>query len=85
MKIYYEVENDARKALPYAGELIRMFPENLVFRFNQLLLFDELNMQEELRKGYDQLLELMNKNEQLTEKQRAHLLEECNDMLEIER
>jgi len=81
MKLYLEVEEDAGKAMEYASYLVSKFPDNLVFRLNQLLILNENGDEDALEKACASFLDLTRNNNQLSERQRTHFTRECKELI----
>jgi hypothetical protein len=81
MKLHAEVNDDPKKALVYANQLVGLFPENLTYRIYQLTLYHQLGKIQEKERAYSKFLELMKNNKQLTENQRKVLLAECHQSI----
>jgi len=56
MKLYFEVENDPHTALKYSEKLIDKFPDNLVFRYNQLLILRARDLLKDWKKNFLNLM-----------------------------
>jgi hypothetical protein len=76
MKLYSDVENNPDAALKYSEMLIHKFPDNLVFRYNQLQLLKAQGSIERMEEEFLELEERAAKNPELTEKQKIHFSEE---------
>jgi hypothetical protein len=76
MKLYSDVENNPDAALKYSEMLIHKFPDNLVFRYNQLQLLKAQGSTERMEEEFLELEERAAKNPQLAEKQKIHFSEE---------
>ena len=76
MKLYYEVQEKPELAESYSRQLINQFPDNLVFRFNHILLLHDQGKMEAAEAHYQKLLTSLQKNQQLTPLQRQHFRDE---------
>jgi hypothetical protein len=80
MKLYLDVQADPKMAAPYSEKLVSRFPENLVFRFNNLLALRGLGEIDLAEAQAKELLKLADMNKQLTERQRMHFREEIDKL-----
>jgi hypothetical protein len=80
MKLYLEVQEDPDRASVYSGQLVKLFPENLVFRFINILTLRGKGDFESAENEIARLLDKADKNRQLTEKQRSHFREEIDQL-----
>ena len=76
MKLYYEVQERPELAESYSQQLINQFPDNLVFRFNHILLLHDQGKMEAAESHYQKLLTSSQKNQQLTVRQKQHFQDE---------
>jgi hypothetical protein len=76
MKLCIDVENNPVAALKYSEKLIEKYPDNLVFRYNQLQILDAQGLTERMKKEFLELKERATQNTQLAEKQQVHFINE---------
>lgn len=80
MKLYLEVREDPVSAEKFSGELVKLYPDNLVFRFNHLLALYNQDKFDAAEKVYRNLINRADSNPQLSEKQKEHFREEYNTL-----
>jgi len=76
MKLYFEIENNPDVALKYSEMLIKKFPDNLVFRYNQIQILQAQGLEERLKDEYKELVVCSELNRQISKKQQVHFIEE---------
>lgn len=76
MKLYNEVQVKPDIAEKYSRQLINQFPDNLVFRFNHILLLYDQGKFKAAETHYQKLLTSSEKNQQLTVRQKQHFRDE---------
>jgi len=76
MKLYFEAQDDPEVASTYSGQLVDQFPDNLVFRFNHVLMLYKLGKYSAAESAYQKLLKRSQKNMQLSAKQKQHFRDE---------
>jgi len=76
MKLYFEAQDDPEVASTYSGQLVDQFPDNLVFRFNYVLMLYTLGKYNAAESAYQKLLKRSQMNLQLTTRQKQHFEEE---------
>ncbi len=80
MKLYYEVQKDPDSASKYSNQLVNLYPDNLVFRFNHILILNEQGKYVEADTAYRIFLIRADKNTQLTPCQKKHFSEEYSKL-----
>ena len=80
MKLYYEIQEDPVYASKFSGQLVNLYPDNLVFRFNHILILIEQGKYVEADIAYRIFLTFADKNRQLTPCQKKHFSEEYNKL-----
>jgi hypothetical protein len=76
MKLCFDVEKNPATALTYSQMLVEKYPENLVFRYNQILILNANHNNERMEKEYFELKKRAASNIQLNERQRKHFARE---------
>jgi hypothetical protein len=76
MKLYMDVDEDPDAALKYSEMLIEKYPDNLVFRYNQLQILKDQELIDRMGKEYIELEKRASQNTQLSEKQKMHFVDE---------
>ena len=76
MKLYLEVQEDPISATWYSKQLVSLYPDNLVFRYNQILTLHEQGNSVAADSAYHSLVVRSQNNKQLTTRQKLHFQEE---------
>ncbi|MBN1952096.1 MAG: hypothetical protein JW801_12920 [Bacteroidales bacterium] len=77
MKLYLEVEKNFQQAELYASQLIKKYPDNLIFRLNHLTILDKLGKKDDLLAASEHFMKLTESQAGLTGTQRAYFIREC--------
>jgi len=75
MKINYQLEENFDRALPIADQLIRQYPNNLIYHFHRFMILIEANRRPQALAQYTKLMEVSIKAPGLNSLQRNHLVD----------
>ncbi len=75
MKINYQLEDNYKRSLEIADELLKSYPNNLIYHFHRFSILIEAGKKEEARLAYNELSRISSTAPGLNALQRKHLVE----------
>jgi len=85
MKINYQLEDDYKRSLEIANELLRRYPNNLIYHYHKFSILIEAGKKMEARDAYSDLLRTSTAAPDLNNLQRTHLADIARKRLLKER